>query len=162
GEIAGPADGTDGGGDEVVAEGDAAGGEAVDVRRLGDGAAGAAEAVPAEVVGQEEEDVGRAVGGGGGRGDADEDEQGPCDLHRNPPLTDIGCTRGDCRNPNRPGSRSVGGRRRRRRGWGRRESSGGPSSGRSARLVTRRRGRAIGQQRTRSSAGRRGRWSRVG
>ena len=70
GHEAGAARAAGGPGDVEPAEEGAVGGEAVDLRRLGVGMAGAAEIPVAEVVGQQEHDVGgpgRAVGGGSRR-----------------------------------------------------------------------------------------------
>ena len=62
GQEAGAAGRTERRGDEGVAESDAFAGDAIDVRCFGEGMPGAAEFVPAEVVNQDEDDVGRACG----------------------------------------------------------------------------------------------------
>ena len=69
GEDAGARGGADGAGGVGIGEARALAGEAVEVRSLVERAAVAAEVLAAEVVGEEEDDVGRALRGcGGGRG----------------------------------------------------------------------------------------------
>lgn len=58
GEDAGAGAAADGGGDEVIAEADSGGGEAIDVRSLNDGIAVAAEVIEALIVCLDEENVG--------------------------------------------------------------------------------------------------------
>ena len=74
GEIAGPADGADGGGDEGVGESDAAVGEGVDGGGFDDRVAEAGEGVPTEIVGEEENDV-RSFGRFGGVGHWDRQDR---------------------------------------------------------------------------------------
>src|SRR5262249_17549113 len=57
GQNAGPADGADRRRDEMVAKQDAFASERIEVRRPGELVAGAAEHVPAQIVGQKEDDV---------------------------------------------------------------------------------------------------------
>jgi hypothetical protein len=71
GQERGAAGGAEGRGDEGVFEAGAFAGEAVGIGGLGEGMAGAAEFVEAEIVDEDEDDVGPG-GSGGGRGEAQE------------------------------------------------------------------------------------------